>query len=55
MDLGTIREELRGDNYETPLDFCKDIRRIFINSKNYTPDKHSRVSIIVFSFQHFLF
>lgn len=43
MDLGTIREELRGDNYETPVDFCKDIRRIFINSKNYTPDKHSRI------------
>ncbi|XP_054271446.1 bromodomain and WD repeat-containing protein 3-like isoform X1 [Macrosteles quadrilineatus] len=42
MDLGTMREELRGDNYESPEDFCDDLRRIFANAKK-TTDKRSRV------------
>lgn len=51
MDLGTMREELQGDNYENPEDFCDDLRRIFTNTKNYTTDKRSRVSCIKIFFQ----
>lgn len=43
MDLGTMREELQADNYESPEDFCDDLRRIFSNAKK-TTDKRSRVS-----------
>lgn len=46
MDLQTIREELRGDNYLTPQDFAKDMRLIFQNSRNYNTNKRSRVSLI---------
>lgn len=45
MDLGTMREELQGNNYESPEDFCEDLRRIFTNSKNYSTDKRSRVFV----------
>jgi hypothetical protein len=44
MDLRTVKEDLLGGNYETPLEFCKDMRLIFINSKNYNTNKRSRVS-----------
>ncbi|KAF5287129.1 hypothetical protein FQA39_LY16052 [Lamprigera yunnana] len=43
MDLGTVKEDLLGGNYETPLDFCKDMRLIFQNSKNYNTNKRSRI------------
>lgn len=46
MDLRTVKEDLLGDNYETPHEFCKDIRLIFQNSKNYNTNKRSRVSKI---------
>ncbi|XP_018327576.1 bromodomain and WD repeat-containing protein 3 isoform X2 [Agrilus planipennis] len=43
MDLGTIKEDLLGDNYETPHDFAKDVRLMFQNSKNYNTNKRSRI------------
>ncbi|VVC30293.1 Six-bladed beta-propeller, TolB-like,WD40-repeat-containing domain,Bromodomain,WD40 repeat, conserved [Cinara cedri] len=42
MDLTSIREDLRGDNYNTPEEFCEDVRRVFNNAKIYSevhPDK----------------
>jgi len=35
MNLTTIREDLRGDNYNTPIDFCEDVRRVFNNAQTY--------------------
>lgn len=46
MDLRTIQEDLRGGNYQTPLDFAKDMRLIFQNSRNYNTNKRSRVSLV---------
>ncbi|KAI5754684.1 hypothetical protein M8J77_010648 [Diaphorina citri] len=46
MDLGTIREELRGDNYESPIDFVKDVKRVFHNSRNYNQNKRSKIYIM---------
>ncbi|KAK7075021.1 Bromodomain and WD repeat-containing protein 3 [Halocaridina rubra] len=43
MDLTTVREELSTSSYPTPLDFARDMRRIFINSKNYNTNKRSRI------------
>lgn len=43
MDLGTVSETLMGGNYEDPMEFAKDVRLIFSNSKAYTPNKKSRV------------
>lgn len=43
MDLGTVSETLHESNYENPMEFAKDIRLIFINSKAYTPNKKSQV------------
>jgi bromodomain and WD repeat domain-containing protein 1/3 len=44
MDLCIVKEDLLGGNYESPLEFCKDMRLIFINSKSYNTNKRSRVS-----------
>lgn len=44
MDLGTVSETLAVGNYENPMEFAKDIRLIFSNSKAYTPNKKSQVS-----------
>ncbi|XP_067903868.1 bromodomain and WD repeat-containing protein 3 isoform X1 [Heterodontus francisci] len=49
MDFNTVKETLEEGNYETPLEFCKDVRLIFSNAKAYTPNKKSRVKGI-FSF-----
>ncbi|XP_053693465.1 PH-interacting protein [Sabethes cyaneus] len=43
MDLRTIKEDLLGGNYEAPLDFCKDMKLIFQNSRNYNTNKRSRI------------
>ncbi|XP_068220556.1 bromodomain and WD repeat-containing protein 3 isoform X2 [Palaemon carinicauda] len=43
MDLTTVREELSTSAYETPLEFAKDMRLIFLNSKNYNTNKRSRI------------
>ncbi|XP_006870925.1 PREDICTED: bromodomain and WD repeat-containing protein 1-like [Chrysochloris asiatica] len=42
MDFGTVRETLEAENYDSPLEFCKDIRLIFSNAKAYTPNKRSK-------------
>uniref|UniRef100_A0A8C3LGW7 Bromodomain and WD repeat domain containing 3 n=1 Tax=Chrysolophus pictus TaxID=9089 RepID=A0A8C3LGW7_CHRPC len=44
MDFSTVKETLEAENYTSPLEFYKDIRLIFCNSKAYTPNKKSRVS-----------
>lgn len=49
MDLWTVREELRGDNYANPTEFWKDVKLIFANSKIYSPDPRSKVLIILIS------
>lgn len=43
MDLQTVREQLQVSNYATPIDFTKDVRLIFENSKNYNTNKKSRI------------
>uniref|UniRef100_A0A336MD76 CSON013811 protein n=1 Tax=Culicoides sonorensis TaxID=179676 RepID=A0A336MD76_CULSO len=43
MDLRTIKEDLLGENYETPLTFAKDMRLIFHNSRSYNTNKRSRI------------
>lgn len=43
MDLGTVSEALAVGNYENPMEYAKDIRLIFSNSKAYTPNKKSQV------------
>ncbi|XP_021706973.1 PH-interacting protein [Aedes aegypti] len=43
MDLRTIKEDLLGGNYESPLDFSKDMKLIFQNSRNYNTNKRSRI------------
>lgn len=43
MDLRTVKEDLLGGNYENPLEFAKDIRLIFQNSRNYNTNKRSRI------------
>lgn len=49
MDLGTVSETLMGGNYENPVEFAKDVRLIFSNSKAYTPNKKSRVKPALFA------
>jgi bromodomain and WD repeat domain-containing protein 1/3 len=41
MDLQKVREKLRLGSYMTPMDFAKDVRFIFENSKNYYTEKES--------------
>ncbi|XP_058119125.1 bromodomain and WD repeat-containing protein 3 [Anopheles coustani] len=43
MDLRTIKEDLLGGNYESPYDFCKDMKLIFQNSRSYNTNKRSRI------------
>lgn len=47
MDFRTIKEDLLGDNYQTPYDFSKDMRLVFQNSKNYNTNKRSRVNNLI--------
>ncbi|XP_059824809.1 bromodomain and WD repeat-containing protein 1-like isoform X3 [Hypanus sabinus] len=47
MDLGTIKEALEIENYESPIDFCKDVRLIFTNAKAYSPNKKSKIRKII--------
>lgn len=44
MDLQTVKEELLSGNYETPMEFAKDMRLIFLNSRSYNTNQRSRVS-----------
>ncbi|XP_043557145.1 bromodomain and WD repeat-containing protein 1 isoform X2 [Chiloscyllium plagiosum] len=43
MDLATIKHALEIDNYETPIELCKDVRLIFSNAKAYSPNKKSKI------------
>ncbi|XP_033635056.1 PC3-like endoprotease variant B isoform X1 [Asterias rubens] len=43
MDLNTVREQLEGMIYQDPMEFCKDVRLVFTNSKGYTPNKKSKI------------
>uniref|UniRef100_A0A4W5LUL4 Bromodomain and WD repeat domain containing 3 n=1 Tax=Hucho hucho TaxID=62062 RepID=A0A4W5LUL4_9TELE len=47
MDLGTVTETLIIGNYENPMEFAKDVRLIFSNSKAYTPNKKSQVRVLI--------
>lgn len=53
MDLLTVKEDLLGGNYENPIEFSKDIRLIFSNSKNYNTNKRSRVSFLIYYYFFF--
>uniref|UniRef100_A0A672MS64 Bromodomain and WD repeat domain containing 3 n=1 Tax=Sinocyclocheilus grahami TaxID=75366 RepID=A0A672MS64_SINGR len=53
MDLGTVSETLMGGNYENPMEFAKDVRLIFSNSKAYTPNKKSRIYSMTLSLSAF--
>ena len=44
MDLSVIEDKLQSDVYLSPVDFCKDVRLIFNNSKKYNTKKKSKVS-----------
>ncbi|XP_024885471.1 PH-interacting protein isoform X2 [Temnothorax curvispinosus] len=43
MDLRTVKEDLLGGNYETPVEFAKDMKLIFTNSRNFNTNKRSRI------------
>lgn len=43
VDFSTVKETLEAGNYGSPLEFYKDVRQIFNNSKAYTSNKKSRV------------
>lgn len=45
MDLQTVKEELLSGNYMTPMEFAKDMRLIFQNSRAYNTNQRSRVSL----------
>ena len=45
MDLGSVKEDLLGGNYETPNEFAKDVRLVFTNSKNFNTNTRSKVRI----------
>uniref|UniRef100_A0A669DRE7 Bromodomain and WD repeat domain containing 3 n=1 Tax=Oreochromis niloticus TaxID=8128 RepID=A0A669DRE7_ORENI len=53
MDLGTVSETLAVGNYENPMEFAKDIRLIFSNSKAYTPNKKSQIYTMTLSLSAF--
>jgi len=51
MDLTSIREDLRGDNYNTPLEFCEDVRRVFSNAQIYLevhPNEEVYLFVIIY-------
>ncbi|XP_076307639.1 PH-interacting protein-like [Tachypleus tridentatus] len=43
VDLSTVKERLQTGHYNTPVQFCKDMRLIFQNSRNYNTNKRSRI------------
>lgn len=45
MDLSTVRENLNAGFYQDPIEFAKDVRLIFTNSKAYNTNKKSQVSV----------
>ncbi|XP_037835020.1 bromodomain and WD repeat-containing protein 3 isoform X3 [Kryptolebias marmoratus] len=53
MDLGTVSETLVAGNYESPMEFAKDVRLIFSNSRAYTPNKKSQIYSMTLSLSAF--
>uniref|UniRef100_A0A8C4IEF3 Bromodomain and WD repeat domain containing 3 n=1 Tax=Dicentrarchus labrax TaxID=13489 RepID=A0A8C4IEF3_DICLA len=53
MDLATVSETLIEGNYESPMEFAKDVRLIFSNSKAYTPNKKSQIYTMTLSLSAF--
>ncbi|XP_028322321.1 bromodomain and WD repeat-containing protein 3 [Gouania willdenowi] len=53
MDLATVSETLIAGNYENPMEFAKDVRLIFSNSKAYTPNKKSQIYTMTLSLSAF--
>uniref|UniRef100_A0A8D3B5Q3 Bromodomain and WD repeat domain containing 3 n=1 Tax=Scophthalmus maximus TaxID=52904 RepID=A0A8D3B5Q3_SCOMX len=53
MDLGTVSETVVAGNYENPMEFAKDVRLIFSNSKAYTPNKKSQIYNMTLSLSAF--
>ncbi|XP_037323684.2 bromodomain and WD repeat-containing protein 3 isoform X2 [Pungitius pungitius] len=53
MDLATVSETLAAGNYESPMEFAKDVRLIFSNSKAYTPNKKSQIYTMTLSLSAF--
>jgi bromodomain and WD repeat domain-containing protein 1/3 len=45
MDLQTVKEELFSGNYDSPMEFAKDMKLIFQNSRSYNTNQRSRVSV----------
>ena len=43
MDLSTVRESLMIGDYSSPVDFEKDVRLIFKNSKEYNTEPRSKI------------
>ncbi|XP_064473415.1 bromodomain and WD repeat-containing protein 3-like [Ornithodoros turicata] len=43
VDLSTVRDRLQSNRYPDPMEFCKDMRLIFANSRNYNTNKKSRI------------
>ena len=43
MDLQTVGGKLEADNYATPSEFAKDVRLIFANSKEFKPNRNSKI------------
>lgn len=43
IDLGSIRQKLEDTFYGNPLELCKDVRQVFINSKTYNTNKRARI------------
>ncbi|KAK7108775.1 PH-interacting protein-like [Littorina saxatilis] len=43
MDLGTVEGRLVSEFYSSPVDFAKDVRLIFHNSRNFNTNKRSRI------------
>ncbi|XP_077290896.1 bromodomain and WD repeat-containing protein isoform X2 [Arctopsyche grandis] len=43
MDLSTVKKRLEGGVYRSPMEFAKDMRLIFSNSKLYNTNKKSQI------------
>ncbi|XP_013776730.1 bromodomain and WD repeat-containing protein 3-like [Limulus polyphemus] len=43
MDLSTVKNKLQTGSYGSPVEFCKDMRLIFQNSRNYNTNKRSKI------------
>lgn len=51
MDLSTVRESLHIGDYSSPLDFQKDVKLVFNNSKEYNTNPKSKVLAMTFKLE----